>query len=78
MVEINYIGLFLMIFIVAVIGTSLVTPVAQQVGTASVSAGITGTPSSTLISLSTLMFVLLIVVSVASLVILGMRLIGLE
>lgn len=76
MAEISYIGLFLMIFFIAVVGVSLVQPVAQQVGTASSSEGIDGTASATIIDLSTLMFIILIVGSLAGIVIFAMQLIG--
>lgn len=72
----SFIGLFMIIFIIVLVGTSLVGPLAQSVGTAADSEGISGTPSDTLISLSTLFFIIFIVITVAALVILGMRLIG--
>lgn len=75
MAEISYIGLFLMIFIVAVVGVSLITPVAQQTGVASADSNMDNA-SSTLISMNTLFFVLLVLSGVAGLTMLSLRLIG--
>lgn len=64
MAEFNIIGLSLLIFIIALVGTSLAPTVAQQVGTASGSEGIDGTASETILSLTTLMYALLVALSV--------------
>lgn len=81
MAEISYIGLFLMIFIVIVVGVSLVQPVAQQVGTATADGNLSinsGGASKTILGMSTLMFIVMFVAIAAGLVIISMRLIGLD
>lgn len=71
------IGWLVVIFIVVIVGTALLPSVAQNVGTATADGNMSSQPAAvTVISLSTLMYVLLIVGSVVGLVMLGLRAIG--
>lgn len=76
--EVGFIGLFVMVFIVAVVGTSLISPIAQETGNAVADGNISTSPASvTLLNLNTLMYSILILGSVAGLTFLGLRLSGL-
>jgi hypothetical protein len=72
----SYVGILIMIFIIIIVGGALLSPIASNTATAQATAGISNTPSSTLIGLNVLMYSLLILCSVSGLVYLILYLSG--
>lgn len=74
--ELNFTSLLVMGFIFVIVGTALLPSLAQNVGTAQAETGIINTPSSTILGLSTLMFVLIILSAISLIVFIGLRYLG--
>lgn len=76
--QVSLISLLIMIFIVAIIGTSLIVPISDTTNATISDGNISASqPSVTLLSFNTLMFTLLILSGVVGLSFLTMRLVGL-